>query len=225
VSNPESFISEVSEELRRDRLYAIFRKWAWLAALLVIVVVGTAGWREWSAGQHQARAEAFGDAMLAIVAIANPEERAAAFADLYTGDAEADAKALARIYEAGLLQGEGQTAMAIDRLQAVVADAAVHAVYQDLALLKTVHFNDGQLDDDAVMAALEQLTVAGRPYRLLAQEIEAMHHFDAGRRMDAIAIMESVLSDAQVSPEQTGRIQLFLASIGHDPVGDETDGQ
>ncbi len=223
MSNPESFISEVSEELRRDRLYALFRKWAWLPALLVILVVATAGWREWSISQHQARAQAFGDALLALAAIEDPVERSAAFVDLYASDTEADAKALARIYEAGILQEEGQTEPAIERLQEVTADPAVSPVYLDLALLKSLQFGQDHLDAGAVGEALDQLTIAGRPFRLLAQEIEAMHHFDAGRRMEAIMLMESMLSDAEITPEQTGRLRLFLASIGHDVDGDRPD--
>ena len=37
VSNPESFIQEVTEEVRRDRLYSYFRKYGWIPALIVVV--------------------------------------------------------------------------------------------------------------------------------------------------------------------------------------------
>jgi hypothetical protein len=33
MANTDSFIDEVNEEVRRDRLFAFFRKWAWLAVL------------------------------------------------------------------------------------------------------------------------------------------------------------------------------------------------
>ena len=39
MANNDSFINEVSEEVRRDRLYAFFRKWGWLIALGVIVIL------------------------------------------------------------------------------------------------------------------------------------------------------------------------------------------
>ena len=47
MSQNESFIDEVSEELRRDRLFALFRRWAWLGILIVVVAVGGAAWNEW----------------------------------------------------------------------------------------------------------------------------------------------------------------------------------
>ena len=33
MANNDGFINEVSEEVRRDRLYAFFRKWGWLIGL------------------------------------------------------------------------------------------------------------------------------------------------------------------------------------------------
>ncbi|MCY4261204.1 MAG: hypothetical protein OXC91_13200 [Rhodobacteraceae bacterium] len=227
MSNPESFISEVTEELRRDRLYRQFRKWAWLAVLLVVLVVGAAAWREWSATRHQTMAQEFGDSLRSLAAIADHEERAAAYADLYDGGAGADAIALARIHEAGLLLDDNQREAAINQLQVVVADDAVSLIYRDLALLKTLQFQDEQ-DEDATGRTLGELTMPGRPYRLLALEFEAMNHFDLGLRSEAIEVMESVLNDADVTPEQIGRITQFLTSIGHETENDsseETDGE
>ena len=40
MSNPDSFIDEVTEEVRRDRLFAIFRKYGWIGAVLVALIVG-----------------------------------------------------------------------------------------------------------------------------------------------------------------------------------------
>ena len=47
MSNPESFIDEVNEELKRDRLFALMRKYAWIAVLAVVLIVGGAAWNEW----------------------------------------------------------------------------------------------------------------------------------------------------------------------------------
>lgn len=80
MSNPDSFIDEVTEEVRRDRLFALFRKYGWIGGLLVVAVVGGAGWTEWQRAQHEARAEAFGDAVLDALDLGAPEDRVAALA-------------------------------------------------------------------------------------------------------------------------------------------------
>ncbi|MBC7675342.1 MAG: hypothetical protein H7173_04675, partial [Rhodoferax sp.] len=47
MSNNESFIDEVTEEVRRDKLFAMFRRYGWIGVLLVVGIVGGAAWTEW----------------------------------------------------------------------------------------------------------------------------------------------------------------------------------
>ncbi|MBC7476479.1 MAG: hypothetical protein H7317_00100, partial [Pseudorhodobacter sp.] len=86
MSNTDSFIDEVTDEVRRDRLFAAFRKYGWLGVVLVLVIVGGAGWHEWQKSQEAARAQAFGDAALAALELP-VTTRGAALASL-TGDGE-----------------------------------------------------------------------------------------------------------------------------------------
>jgi hypothetical protein len=80
VSNPDSFINEVTEEVRRDRLFAMFRKYGWIGGLLVVAIVGGAAYSEWTKAQALARAEGFGDAMLDALDIGGADDRRAAMA-------------------------------------------------------------------------------------------------------------------------------------------------
>ena len=58
MSNPDSFIDEVTEEVRRDRLFAMFRKYGWIGVLIVVFIVGGAAVNEWRKSSAEARAEA-----------------------------------------------------------------------------------------------------------------------------------------------------------------------
>ena len=87
MSNPDSFIEEVTEEVRRDRLFGLFRKYGWIGVLLVAGIVGGAAWNEWSKAREAARSQAFGDALIDALDQGTPEERRAAlearFAELH----------------------------------------------------------------------------------------------------------------------------------------------
>ena len=63
LSENDSFIDEVTEEVRRDRLFALFRKYGWIGVVAIVLIVGTAAWNEWSKARAEARSQAFGDAI------------------------------------------------------------------------------------------------------------------------------------------------------------------
>jgi fermentation-respiration switch protein FrsA (DUF1100 family) len=42
VSDTDSFIDEVTEEVRRDRLFGLMKRYGWIAALAVLLIVGGA---------------------------------------------------------------------------------------------------------------------------------------------------------------------------------------
>ena len=56
MSDTDSFIEEVSEEVRRDRLYNVLRKYAWVGILAVVTIVGGTAYLEFQ--KEQARTEA-----------------------------------------------------------------------------------------------------------------------------------------------------------------------
>ena len=67
MANPDSFIDEVTEEVRRDRLFRVMRRYGWIAVVLVLGIVGGTAWNEWSKARDRAAAQAFGDAVIAAL--------------------------------------------------------------------------------------------------------------------------------------------------------------
>ena len=49
----DSFIDEVTDEVRRDRLYLLMRRYGWIGVLVIVVIVGGAAWREKRAARFQ----------------------------------------------------------------------------------------------------------------------------------------------------------------------------
>ena len=76
VSDTDSFIEEVSEEVRRDRLYKVLRKYAWVGILAGVTIVGGTAFLEFQKAQARTEAEAVGTAIINALDISNLEERA-----------------------------------------------------------------------------------------------------------------------------------------------------
>ncbi len=82
MSDSDSFIEEVTEEVRRDQLYKYVRKYGWIAVVLVIGAVGTTGFLEWQKVQSASQAQARGDQIAAALEGDDATARADALADL-----------------------------------------------------------------------------------------------------------------------------------------------
>lgn len=218
MSSPDSFIEEVTEEVRRDRLFRLFRKYGWIGVVLILgIVVGTAV-VEWRKAQAEARAEAFGDAVLEAYDLGSAEDRRAALAGI---GADGDQKHLLALIEASdPAEDRAATLAALDRL---IADAALAPVYRDLAVLRRVLVGGAEMPLADRRAALEPLAVAGRPYRLLALEQLAYLMVEEGKATDAIAALQGLIQEQGVSRSLQDRAGQMIMVLGGKPEMPATD--
>lgn len=212
MSTPDSFIEEVTEEVRRDRLFRLFRKYGWIGVVLILgIVIGTAV-VQWRKSQAEARAEAFGDAVLEAYDLGSAEDRRAALAGI---DADGEQKTLLALIEASdPAEDREATLAALDRL---IADAALAPVYRDLAVLRRVLVGGTGMPLADRRAALEPLAVPGRPYRLLAQEQLAYLLVEEGRAAEAIAALQGLIQEQGVSRSLQDRAGQMIMVLGGKP--------
>jgi hypothetical protein len=219
VSNPDSFIDEVNEELRRDRLFAAFRRYGWIAVALVLAVVGWAGWNEWSKAQAQARAEAFGDAIVAAMEPTDAAARRTGLAALAAPagggvQERAQAAIVNLLLAAESLEG-GERAQALAALAAVGADATLPASYRQLATLKRViAATEAEIPLAERQALLAPLAAPGAPFRPLALEQQALLRLEAGDREGALDGLTGLLREAGVSGVLRARVQQVIVILG-----------
>lgn len=209
MSESDSFISEVTEEVRRERLFGTLRRYRWLIVAAVLLIVGAAAWHEWSQARSRAAAEAAGDAFHAALAVADPTARAEALAAL-----PADASSpLIRLAEAGARLEAGDRTGAASVLAAVADDGGAAEHHRALAALQRVMILGPELDDAERLGALEGLAAEGAPYRLLALEQRALARLESGDAAAARADLEAILA-SPVAPEglRTRAQQLALAA-------------
>ncbi|WP_416915759.1 MAG: hypothetical protein ACMUJJ_01910 [Roseicyclus sp.] len=167
MANSDSFIDEVSEELRRDRLFALMRRWGWVAALVVAGIVGGAAWVEYQRAQDRAMAQAFGDGLLAALDLPDPEARVAALDAI---EAETpSARMLVALMAAGeVAQGGQDAAAAAQRLRTAAEAADLPRQYRDLALLRAEMLAPS--DPATARLVLGALAEPGAPFAALAEE-------------------------------------------------------
>ena len=209
MSNPDSFIDEVTEEVRRDRLFAAFRKYGWIGGVLVVLIVGGAGFNEWQKARAEARAEAFGDAVLDAQDLGAPEDRAASIAA-----APADGGQLA--IQKLLLAADplGDKAGTIAALTALVADASQPQVYRDLATLRLVLVSGEGMSLVERRRLLEGIAASGRAFRLLAQEQLAYLMVEDGNADAAITALAGLFQDQAAPAGLRSRVAQMIVALG-----------
>ncbi len=214
MSETDSFIEEVSEEVRRDRLYGYLRRYGWIAVLIVVVLVGGAAWREYSNAQARAAAEARGDAILAAVEAESPGARAAALAAVPDAG---PAEPVVALFEAAAAAEADDIPAAAAAYQTIEANADLPARYRHLATLKRVILQAGELDPAARIAAMGPLSAPGAPYRVLAEEQIALAEIETGETEAAITRLRALLQDTEATAGLRQRARQLIVSLGGDP--------
>ena len=189
VHESDSFISEVSEEVRRDRLFATLRRYRWLIAAVVLLLVGGAAFNAWWQARQRAAAAAAGDALAAALAEADAAERAEALGAFAAANPRASV--LARLAQAGSLEAAGDRDGAARLLGEVAGDGAAAPTWRSLAALQRVMLLGAAMDASERQATLEGLVAPGAPFRALALEQRALMHLEAGDRPAAIADLQA----------------------------------
>lgn len=209
MSNPDSFIDEVTEEVRRDRLFRLFRKYGWIGVVIILGLVGGTAWTEWAKSRDAARAQAFGDAMIDALDQGTPEERRDALAAV---PSDADQTAIL-----GLITGsdpEEDKAATLAALDKVANDTTLAPVYRDLAVLRRVLVAGADTAVADRRTALQGLAAPGRPYRVLAEEQLAYLLIEEGKTLDAITALTALLQDQDASGSLRARLGQVVTALG-----------
>ena len=209
MSNPDSFVDEVTDAVRRDKLFAAFRKYGWIGVLLVVLIVGGAAYNEWQKSSAAARAQAFGDAALGALEQTEAAARETALAAI---PADGDQRAVQALLVAGNLEGDKAASLAA--LDALIADATVAQVYRDLAVLRRVALAGAEQPIADRRTALQAVAVPGRPFRTLAEEQLAYLLIEEGQTEAALTALTALVQDQESPGAMRRRLGDVITALG-----------
>ena len=208
MSESDSFIQEVTEEVRQDRMFALWKKWGPFILAAIVLVVGAAALWSWNNARQRAEAEARGAALLA------PNADRQALVDRI----EPPARIVAEFAAAAELARSGDAAdlaEAVRRYRGIAARGDIAEHYRQLALLQAVRLEAVSADPSAALTELAPL-IDGSPYALLARELAAALHLKAGDREAAHAELQAILADPRATSSLRLRAQELLTASGGD---------
>ena len=210
MSETDSFIDEVSEEVRKDKLYATMRKYGWLAVVIVLTLVGGTAFREYKIASANTVAQKTGDAISKAMSLEGPEARAIALSEVITNDKNVAVIALLKAAEQ---QADGEFAASVETLEALEA-SNVPSAYRDLAHFKKLLIEKEGLSEDARIAGLNELAASASPYGLYANEQLALIDLANGHKEAAINRLSQILEDANLSQSLRQRVSQLMIILG-----------
>jgi hypothetical protein len=208
-------IREVDEELRRERLANIWKKYGGLIAFgAFLLVAATAGWRgyEYYAGkQAEAASERFVAAQKLAADATKTGEAIAAFKAI-TADAPSAYRLLARFSAAAEL-GQKDAKEGASAFEAIANDSSVEQLMRELASIRGAALVVDTADVAEMQKRLAPALADGSAFRHSANELLALAHLRAGNQTEAQKLFLLLAFDPETPPGMRNRAQRLQAML------------
>lgn len=213
MSDTDSFIDEVSEEVRQDRLFGYLRKYGWIAGVFILVLVGGTAVIEARRASNEAAAEKFGDSVITAMLNNESATRVTELAAVEAPSTQSEV-ILAFLKSGEEAQDSASYGKAIAELEAIKNNPEASQVYIDLAGFKAALLLGADVDAGERKSAFEALIVPGGAFRLLAEEQVALIEVEMGERDAAISRLNAISEDAEITGSLRQRVEQWKVTLG-----------
>lgn len=213
MSDSDSFINEVSEEVRRDRMFALWRKYGPFVIGAIVLIVAAAGVKAFLDAQERTAAQEAGGALIAA-SEGDLEAQSAALTALAESADHDGARLLAELRAASVLAASGDSAAAADAYDRIAASASADALLQQFAVYRATMLRGADMAPGAFADALSPIANGSGPFRLLAMEARGIALARAGDQQAGEEELRAAYSDEAAPPSLRQRIEVLMTALG-----------
>ncbi len=209
----DAFLREVDEELRRDELVNVWRRYGrWIVVAVLAALAAYGGWLYWGHYQQQ-RAGNEGEKLLATYDQlgAHQEAQAAPALTELGASSSPGYRAAAKFSEADVLLKKNDLKGAAAKFAEVANDASIGQPFRDLALVRQTSAEYDSLKPQVVVDRLRPLAQKGNPWFGSAGELVATAYLQMKRPDLARTLFDQMSSDDGV-PESIRQRAVQMAS-------------
>ena len=213
MSNNESFMQEVSEEVRKDRFYRILKKWGWVGIALIVALVGGASFNEWNKESKINSARNLGDRVLAAIASKDVID----LKEIEIKNVSQDI--FIKNLMSAILFSDDKLDASKKALEEIGGIPGITKTYKDLNAFKLglLLLKSGNLTDEERFGVFEALVEPGSPFRSLAKEQQALILIEQGKIELAIKTLVEIMDDSETTDTLRRRVTQLRISLGSDP--------
>ena len=215
MSDTDTFIDEVNEEVRRDNLFKMMKRYGWIAVVIILAIVGGATYNEYTKAQAREAAETLGDEILTALAQNDAGARATTLAGISAQTP--GGAAILQFLTAAAQADAGETEKAIASLNAVAQNGDVPEIYRQIASFKALTLQTKTLPVAERRIQFEALATPGARLRLLAEEQLALIDISEGQVDAALTRLQAMLQDAEIDTGLQQRVSRVIVALGAEP--------
>ncbi|WP_170382668.1 hypothetical protein [Ruegeria atlantica] len=215
MSDVDSFIDEVTEEVRRDRLFLLLRRWGWVGVLAVVLIVGGAAFNEVRKARITGQAQDLGDAILSALSQNDSADRVASLEGIEAATPGGDA--VLNMLLASSQTEAGSRDEAVASLNAVAVQGELPEIYRAIASFKALLLQADTMPAADRRQQFEALATPGAPLRLLAEEQLALIDISEGNVDAALDRLQAMRQDAEIGVDLQQRVAQLIVALGGEP--------
>ncbi|HEX8444870.1 MAG TPA: tetratricopeptide repeat protein [Allosphingosinicella sp.] len=216
----ESFYREVDEELRKEQLTNVWKRYGFLIGggvlLLLAAIAGYLWWQQRQQAEAGERGErlvaAFEDVQAGRSKAANPK------LDQLAAEDSDGIRAAALITKADLAIQDGNLPAAVAAFKSVADNQEFAEPYRQLALIRQTTIEFDRIAPAEVIRRLSPLAVAGGPWFGSAGELVAIAHMKEGQQAQAAPIFAALAKDEKLPSSIRSRAVQMAGALGIDAV-------
>jgi hypothetical protein len=214
----ETFLREVDENLRRDRIRDFARKNGGLLIGAVLLFLAASGgaiwWQQHSRERAEQQVEKLVDTYRMIAT--GKAEATAADLDALSQSGSKAVRASALFTRAVTAIQQNDTKLALAKFREIAADDSLPKAYRDVALIRQTALEFDQIPAQDVVSRLGPMAKPGTPWFGTAGEMTALALIKQGKKAEAGQLFAAIAKDKTVADSTRERAIQIASSLGVD---------
>ena len=211
MSLNDSFIKEVSEEVRRDKLFKYIKKYSWHGIVTILLIVLIVAYNEWKKNNNKINYQLNGDELTLVLKKFSNDQN---FDDYSTYIEKNKPGYNLAILNPLFLNQKNNIKIKLEYLKNIENDESSPQVLRDLALFYQFYLGDKTYEEK--FQILNKLSGPDRPFRLLAIEGKIDLFLENGlydEALEEIDIVQPELSNSLSLNNRLNNLKTVIESL------------